>query len=122
MVEFRVVRAGFGVSLPGNRWIPAGGVGAELKQVFLGLNPCPIHLGQDAGPPSFASYNFEAGDKMTLPFIFWDTPLVEYRIHRMVSGVLISVNIRLCGAYLLILLFGYGGTFEIRSCLLCSPG
>lgn len=43
VVEFRVVRAGFGVSLPGNGWIPAGGVGAELKQVFLGLNPCPSY-------------------------------------------------------------------------------
>lgn len=63
----------------------------------------------------------EAGDKVAHSFS-GTRPLVEYGIYRMASGALIGVNTRLCGAYLLILLFGYSGTFEIRSCLLCSPG
>lgn len=41
VVEFRVVGAGFGVSLPGNGWIPAGGVGAEAGLPQLESLPYP---------------------------------------------------------------------------------
>lgn len=78
VVEFRVVGVGFGVSLPGNGWIPMRGVGmhqAGLLQLEFLLGPSMLHVVVPVRALDLDTYTFEVGQQSGLSIRFLGRPM-----------------------------------------------